>query len=367
MLPTPEMVEGTIAHKLIETCLNGGHDPQDFVGRFVDKVEVTPDMTEAVQEFVDDVRADKERGATIFVEYAFSLADFDVECWGTCDAVSYFPDIGLLRVRDYKHGAGVFVDVRDNPQLKTYGLGAMMAIGKPVKRVELCIYQPNHYGGEPAWAWEIEPGELYEFSGDLLDAIDAARKPDAPLNPGDHCRTSFCPARAICPALLDIAVKTTGTDIIPFTGDVLVPDVPKTMSADDLGDRLKMAGLIQTWLNAFKALALAEMHRGNVATGFKPVQASTRRRWKDPELITRQAPRVFVGEIAEDDMFTRRIVSPAQFEKLVGKKAAEEFVSAYAEKPKALTLVPVSDKREAVPVGALAEFEPIGDFENVES
>jgi hypothetical protein len=368
--PSAEQLEGSAAHKLIELCLTSEQDPQDFVGRFVEfdgvRVEVPPEMADSVKDFVDDVRADKARGALVFIEHRFSLSAFDPECFGTCDAVTYFPDTGLLRVRDYKHGVGVYVEVRNNPQLMYYGLGAMMTLGKPVKRVELCIYQPNWYGGEAAWSWDVDPGELFEFGGELVDAITAARRPDAPLCAGDHCRTSFCKARGICPELERITLSTTGTDCIPYSGDVLVPEPPKELSADRLAMVLKMRPLIMAWLNGAYALAVSEAQHGRLPTGFKAVAKKTHRRFVNPELAARQAVRAFAGLIDEDDMYSRRIITPAAFERLLGKKTVADFLTAYVEKPKGFTLVPASDKREAIPLGVLAEFEVIGELENGE-
>lgn len=361
MPPTPDMKEGTAAHNLAELCLGkGGFDPQDLVGRFVDRLEVTPEMADAVTQYVDDVRADIAAGAEVFIEQGFGLFDFDAELWGTCDAVSFFPDTGVLKVRDYKHGAGQFVPVENNPQLKMYGLGAMMALGKPVSSVELFIYQPRcDYAGDAVRPWAVEPGDLLEFGGELADAVEAARKPDAPLNTGPQC--GFCPARGICPKLYDTAVAATGTDLIPYTGQVLEPPAPESLTMDELGFRLTLAPMLRTWLNGLQAYANAEMQRGNIPTGYKAVEKQTRRWWKDAELVERQAPRAFPGVVTEDDMFTRKILSPAAFEKLVGKKDAADFVAEYVEKPKGLSLVKLSDKRPAVALSALSEFEVIED------
>jgi hypothetical protein len=52
----------------------------------------------------------------------------------------------------------------------------------------------------------------------LLDALKAARQPDAPLTPGEHC--GYCRALAICPAA---QAKMTGLSVLPVeerAGDV---------------------------------------------------------------------------------------------------------------------------------------------------
>jgi hypothetical protein len=367
MPPTREMLEGIAAHKLIELCLKtGGYDPEELVGRFIDRVEVTPEMADAVTDFVTDVRADMTRGAYVYIEHPFSLADYDAEMWGMVDALTYFPDLRFMRVRDYKHGAGVFVEAENNPQLKYYGLGGLLSLmvdSLTVDRAELCVYQPNAYqDAEPARSWEVEPAELLAFGPKLAAACAIARKPNAPLRPGPHCQ--FCPARGICPELTDTVLRATGSDVIPYTGDVMVPEPPRGMTSDQLGWALKMIPLIRTWINGVQALAYAEASHGRLPTGWKAVAKRTHRRWKDPELATRQALRHFAGELIEDDMYDRKIKTPAAFERLLGKSAVAGFISAHTEKPKGFTLVPANDEREAVPVGALAEFEIIEDDSN---
>ena len=362
---TLEIAEGKAAHKAIELCLTAGFNPDELVGRTfaVDafpkpmRIEVEPEMAEAIEPFVMDTRADcSSKGTRLYVEHPFALADYDAELWGTCDVVLYIPDTKTLIVRDYKHGVGKFVPIEGNPQPMMYGLGAMLALGEPVENISLEIYQPRSYeAAEPVRRWQTDAMTLLDFGADLIDIVDAARKPDAPLIPGDHC--DFCPARGICPKLFDNAVATAGTDMIPYTGDQLPPINPEIMTPDELGRRMRMAELIRPWISGLYAYAHAEMLRGRTPTGWKPALKKTRRRWKDAELATRQAQRAF--ELAEDDCFTRRPISPAQLEKLVGKKTAEPFVKEYAEKPEKIGLVPLEDSRPAVAIGAESEFEAI--------
>lgn len=361
--PTSEQREGTAAHKLIELCINYGHEPSDFVNRFVGKVEVTPDMAEAVGPFVERARGYVAAGAKTYVEHAFALVDFDAELWGTCDLIAYFPDAKLLKVEDFKYGAGVWVPAHDNPQLKMYGLGAMLSIGMPVQSLELTIDQPRcDRTAETVRTWQTDPVTLLEFGAELLRAVEIGRCEGAPYSPGDHCQ--FCHARGVCPALHDAALRAAGADLEPNTGSFLPPIAPELMSLEELGRRLDQADIIRTWLNGVRAFANAEMLRGRIAAGRKAVEKEGRRRWKDPALVAAQAPRVF-DDLKEDQMFKpATVISPAQFEKLVGKVDAREFCREYSERPKRVALVKIDEPGEPIAIGALSDFADIVEPDN---
>ena len=54
--------------------------------------------------------------------------------------------------------------------------------------------------------------ELHDLAADLLDLAEAVVKPDAALNPGEHCR--FCRASYDCPALRRTALEIAMTESI---------------------------------------------------------------------------------------------------------------------------------------------------------
>jgi len=86
-----------------------------------------------------------------------------------------------------------------------------------------------------------------------------------------------------------------------------------------------------------------------------------RRAWKDSALAISQAVRVF--DVSEDELLERKPISPAAFDKVIGKTNAREFMMTHAEmKQSGFSLVPLSDKREALTSEALSEFEAIEEF-----
>ena len=71
--------------------------------------------------------------------------------------------------------------------------------------------------------------------------------------------------------------------------------------------------------------------------------------------------------IDDDVLWKRKLVTPRQLEKIVGARNAEDFLRPYvAEKSSAVSLVPSTDRREAVEPNAMIEFADINGDDNVE-
>lgn len=197
---------GTMAHDVAAKCLDRGEDAELWVGnRFeIDehRMRFEQDDAAAVQVYLDAIRADATAGPSDapvrMIEQKFHLKDLHYSLYGTADCVQWFKRTKLLRVYDYKHGAGVAVDVKDNPQLLYYALGALLETGAPVKEVEIVVVQPRcpHPDG-PVRRQRIPAIDLLEFRADLLDAVARTEDPNAPRNAGEWCM--FCEVQAVCP------------------------------------------------------------------------------------------------------------------------------------------------------------------------
>ena len=78
-------------------------------------------------------------------EVRVALSDYAPESFGRCDCVMFGEE--KLIITDYKHGKGVPVSAKKNPQMKLYALGALKLyqpiFGKTVKKIEMCIDQPR--------------------------------------------------------------------------------------------------------------------------------------------------------------------------------------------------------------------------------
>lgn len=351
--------EGSCAHAIAEDCLRRGQHALSWNGKthpdFPD-VKLTFQMLNAVEVYCNHVRMHNGAECETRIESAFWLADIDAELFGTNDALVFNRATGALHVFDYKHGAGVKVTAERNEQLMYYGLGALLELGSKVKSVTLHVVQPRCGNGAPEF-WTLTPAELLEFAKVLEAGAAATREPDAPLNSGDWCQ--FCPAATTCPKLYEAAQHVASAEF----ADTREAPAPLTLSPAELGERLARADILRAWLSAVEKHALAEALAGRTPDGRKLVNTSPRRAWKDGDLAMRQALRQFDG-IDENDLFEKKPISPAQFEKLIGKKPAAEFVPAYlAESRKGFALVSASDKRPAAAPPTDAEFENLDEVQ----
>jgi hypothetical protein len=202
--------EGSAAHAVAEYCLQKDKDADELIGKKVEGVLVTEEMANAVQRYLDYVR-ERSEGCEVHIEETFSLEKLNPpdDMFGTCD-FAFFRD-GRLTVMDYKHGAGVAVEIAGNPQLRYYATGALFTLGYPAKEVEMVIVQPRarHVDG-PIRSETIPTSELMKWAKKLMAVADAALLPDAPLVAGSWCR--WCDASPVCPELQEQALRSAQVD-----------------------------------------------------------------------------------------------------------------------------------------------------------
>lgn len=346
--------EGTAAHRLAQLWLLSGY-PEGIETLLVEghSIFVTEEMREAVRLYVDTVRATHAAvGGALHVEQRLQLRgmDTEVDMFGTCDAVIVTGR--ELHVFDLKYGKGVVVDVRNNPQLRYYALAAMQNLcDHEPERITITIVQPRaeHPDGTVRTE-ELTAGQLRVFGLDLRRAALRTQDPDAPLVPGSWCR--FCPAQAHCPALLkhSQALAQVEFDAMPLDR----PPTPDTLPMSVVTDILSKAYIIEEWINALRARAQRELEAGNDVPGYKLVPKRATRRWNaDEDTVVRELMHLF-PDVTEEELYTRALKSPAQMEKLVGKKnLPDDLVVAVSS---GLTLVRESDPRPAAAVGAAHEF-----------
>jgi hypothetical protein len=354
--------EGSDAHALAALCLRGGSNPGAHIGKpiFYEGRRFTPsrDMALAVQLYIDDLdhevadtgldawrgvfSGDEPAETVDYVETRFDLSGVYPGCYGTADHVRWFPDTKLIHVRDYKHGAGLPVEVEGNVQLMYYGLGALHQLKLPAKRIKLTIVQPRceHPDG-PVRSWEIDTLDLVDFQSDLKAYAEATASPTAPLVPGAHCR--YCPAARSCPALENQALEIAKAEF-----SVLVP-----YDAAKLGAALDTVEALEARIKSIREFAYAEAEAGRAIPGWKLVAKRAHRKWRDAEIIA-AIPELFAD--VSDAYEPPTLLSPAQMEKLLGKGKVDKFVLAESS---GHALVPEWDKRTAVRLPPPDEFTRI--------
>jgi hypothetical protein len=345
--------EGTAAHTLAEMCLTGGMDAVIYIGGSIDVdgtlYDVTEEMADAVQVFLDLVRGFVEDGYEMRAEVKLDLGHLWPGQFGTGDAVLFKPDIGDLHVVDFKYGRGVVVEPDENPQLLSYLSGAARLFhNHKVESVSAHIVQPRTPGAAIN-SWETTVERLADFEDEFRQAAEIASRGDAPLVPGDWCQ--FCPAAGFCPALRDQSLKIAQAE---FTdGDIVLPDVVK-LDARQLGKIMSEVALVEAWCGAVREHALASALDGITPDGFKIVAKMTKRRWVDDDKAAGALRSLY--ELDDKDLYIRKIISPAAAEKLVGKASAKSLASLTTKPPGGATLAPLSDKRKPLSTDAAGEF-----------
>lgn len=210
--------EGTAAHSLLETCLRLDADPENFLGLEIEPgFVVTEEMAAAVGAAVDWVRDTMAANPSLRLHIEVRVKPGPLiglhngEYEGTADII--LEDGRLCIIADYKHGSGVYVEVRDNPQLKSYAAGARERNGKPFFKYQMVVIQPRNYsnnGRAVRMAHITETDLIHWLQKIVRPAAHAALQPDAPRAAGDHCR--WCGVSGSCRVYARHAANVAATE-----------------------------------------------------------------------------------------------------------------------------------------------------------
>ena len=329
---------GTVAHYVAAECLAKDQDAWEYGGftQTVDghKITLDGDDTTAIQVYLDDARKRDPEGqcGTRLIEHAFHCPDVDPDFYGTADLVDIGPE--WLEVTDYKHGAGVVVEVERNTQLMQYAAGTIMSLALEdatiPERVRLRIVQPRafHPNG-PIRVWETTTPEIMRWVEEEWKPAAARTKAgDAPLVSGDHCR--FCPLKDAlkCPELVAAVERVKAVKDEPLTA----------MEEWRIGALLADCEVVKIFEKALRDEAFNRLQKGKQVDGWKLADKRADRVWKpgaEPQLIAA------LGDAA---WAPRVLVSPAQAEKLPG---GGDLVKRLAFKPdNGVTIAKVTDARQ---------------------
>ena len=344
--------EGTFAHAVFEQEL------LHFLGKPIDPLPKelmhfdSTELRDHVEQAVDYAKAriaaayERCKDPVILVEQRLDFSRWVPEGFGTGDLVIITD--GLAEVLDLKYGKGIYVDPASNSQLRLYGLGAYNELSHlyDINRVCMTVLQPrlNNYGSE----------ELPIVN--LLNWADAEVVPKAKMAwlglgefvAGDHCNMSFCKARYTCPARADQAMEVAKLEF----SQVDVP-VPSSLSPERIAVLLPKADMVIDWFNDLKAHALEQATKhGKIVPGFKLVEGRSNRKYSSQDDV---AAKLQASGIPESIMFERSLLGITAMEQAIGKKKFTELLGNLIVKPVGKpTLVPVEDKRPALPSAATA-------------
>lgn len=364
------MLEGTAAHELGEQVLNqvmeayrAGVDESMWVrAEDFEKVtiedegkeivwEVDQDMKDNVQVYVDEIMAivtlAKDPIVGIEIKVPIDHITGEKDATGTSDAGILIVHDGELHVNDLKYGKGKKVYAQDNEQLMMYALGMLKEWEHlladehrdyVINSVVLHIHQPrlNHHD-----IHQIDIEDLLAFEFDVQQAAAKIESGKVEFNPGEKT-CMWCKHKAKCDPLTDYVHQSIEVDFPILDSPAVKADTSK------LAEALSKISLISSWCSAVEAAAMDELERGNAVGDWKLVAGRSSRYYTDEakaEKMLRGKLKCKVGEI-----FPKKLISPAQAEKLVGKK---KYVTLVEEgivetKPGKPTLAPGKDKRPAI-------------------
>jgi phage protein len=335
--------EGTLAHELCELKLKKYTTvmPKGTYTRAHNKIMKSElwqnemeSTSETYLEYVKGIMLSCEIAPAVLIEKRVDFSRYVPEGFGTADCLILAGD--TLHVIDYKHGKGVVVDADHNPQMMLYALGAMdeLSLLYRFKSVHMVIVQPRVNNISE---FTMTADELTEWGESVVKPkAEAAISGNGEFEAGDWCR--FCRAKRQCKTRYE-------------SNDSLYPELserhdPRLITLAELGEYLKRGKDMAAWLEDMKEYALSESLAGADVPGWKAVEGRGSRAFTD----TDEAVNTLVKNgIDESVLYERRVLTLAQMEKAVGKKAFGELVGDLVVKnPGKPTLVEESDKRPKI-------------------
>lgn len=267
-----------------------------------------------------------------------------------------------LYINDFKFGAGVMVEVRNNPQLVIYAESLIRTMelrekGLPEQfDVQIAVFQPRTREGEPLKVWRTSLGEvglLASRIGAVASAILKDNREVVTFAPSpDACR--WCPAKGFCEARAEGAVQplrdagATGEN--PFEVIKTACNLDHTALPVPVLEQLAVAsieGTLAKWLKDVQEYVQSLAMSGKETfPNLKVVESKKHRVWtNEEEAATLLKPKL------KDKLFKEpEIISPSAAEKLLkGAELSTRFQNRFAQlvhQPKGEPVLALaSDKR----------------------
>lgn len=360
---------GTAAHQVAHKCFDERKDAVSFIGTLEKtekfEFEVDEEMADTAQQHVDYCRdrllsynrlviGDEANWAQTWVERIFTFEKLNppFEAGGTGDFVIYFPLWRMLEIVDLKGGRGVVVEVKNNGQARSYGLGAMLEFPDlDVEIVRSTIVQPRapHRDGRIR-SEEIHVADLVDWTGWLLDRMRRS-KAASDVFSGTANRVlfddwaeawlttgacTFCPAEGFCPKRRREALAAAGRKAAEWFEDptqspkvmelyVAHPqNTPALASPEELGHTLDGLEALESWIKAVRSHAHARAERGESIPGWMLVDRIGNRAFME-ENEAKLAAAIWKDlKLPREQIYEKpAIKSVAQIEKALGPRKAE--------------------------------------------
>ena len=328
--PSSEYADkGTLLHDAISLILDGKETIDSVIGMQYEGHVLTEDLRD--EKLVPALAAldeiDPGKTMEYMVETKVNFGDMLPGVFGSADMLGRLGDRAV--VLDWKFGDGVAVSAEENYQGMFYAAAAMRTKGcewifEGAKKLEIIIVQPPSV---KRWATTFE--RLKQFERQLLLAVKHSSEPDAPIVTGSHCR--WCAAKPICPQMTGAVTRAVKQSL-------------QAIDPQNLGEYLEKADMLEGWIADLRKLAFDMLENDVKVPGYKLVAKRATRQWSDEQAAADALELV----LDADSVYTKKLVSPAQAEKLLKKVKQELPADLVVSVSSGSTLAPESDPRPAV-------------------
>jgi len=311
--------EGTLLHDAISQILDCKATPESVIGMIHEGITLTQELYDdkiaVALAALDEIDPTKEM--EFVVESRVNFGDLLPGVFGSADLLGRIGKKAI--VLDWKFGDGVAVEATENEQGMFYAAAAMRTpetqwVFEDVEEIEIIIVQPPMIK-----RWVTTPKRIAQFEFDLIAAVNGPR---TKLESGEHCR--WCAAKPTCPKVTGAVDRTLKTDLL-------------RLDAEQIGEHLIQAELLQSWIDDLQALAFEMLEKNVKVPGWKLVAKRGTRQWlKDQNAI----------DLLGDKAYVTTLISVAQAEKIIGKKKFPSDVAVSVSSGS--TLAAESDPRPAV-------------------
>lgn len=345
---SPYAQEGTLAHELAELYLRRdvlrGTSEDEFNAKleeimsnplFQDEMlEMVPIYTDYCVSQLIEARKDNVF-AVMEIEQKLDFSEYVPEGFGTADCC--IVNDNTLEVIDLKYGKGVPVYADWNPQLMIYGIGAWRkyCMVYDIENIRLTIIQPRL---DNISTFTLTVKELQDWADEILEpAAQSAFNGKGDLNVGGWCR--FCSVKNRCRRLAQEQLELAKHE---FRDAPLLTD-------EEIADIISKAPRLMEWANSIVEYAQEQaVNHGKHWPGYKLVEEVSRRRWIDENKVADIIMQT-IPAVSEDQLYTTKLKSITEVEKLLGRRAFTAIADSVCVKPEGKpTLVPLDDKRPAI-------------------
>lgn len=332
--------EGTAMHQIAERMLRTGANASELVGETEiadgQAIFIDDELAYAIDQHLEFCRGLAEIADQTWTEQRFDLGKLKLpfETGGTSDFIAWIAAQEEIVVVDLKGGRGVVVEVAGNAQMRVYALGVLLNIsGLKVKRIRVVVVQPRASHPDGIVRSEtFDVADLMEWAADLMvaqqrasEALDSfAQAQTNSVDRDDWVKTwlrpgacQFCPAYGACPALRNDALSTVDDW---FDADTERLNLPMDNSPEQIADDLNKIEAILDWANARRTLGQQLAEAGVDIPGWMLSPKRKTRKWIEENEIQNAMSIAEATGLKADQLYNRKLKSPAQVEKLLPRR-----------------------------------------------